>query len=98
MAGASASLPNPITHTDGGVGVAMPNKTNSIQEYTHFKVEEAVTAVSAKLVRRIPKAEFVDMSELLKNNLEAERRRMLDSSKGRPTTSKKLVGGRSHIC
>ena len=32
--------------------------------------------VSAKLVRRILQGEYIDMAELLKDNMEAERRRL----------------------
>ena len=40
-----------------------------------FVLGEALPGVPAKLVRRILKAEYVDMAELLKDNMEAERRR-----------------------
>ena len=40
-----------------------------------FVLGEALPVVPAKLVRRILKAEYVDMAELLKDNMEAERRR-----------------------
>ncbi len=40
-----------------------------------FFLSEALPVVPAKLVRRILRAEYVDMAELLKDNMEAERRR-----------------------
>jgi len=40
-----------------------------------FVVSESLPVVPAKLVRRILKAEYVDMAELLRDNMEAERRR-----------------------
>ena len=42
-----------------------------------FIVSEALPVVPIKLVKRIQKGEFVDMAELLKDNMEMERRRSL---------------------
>jgi len=42
-----------------------------------FILSDALPVVPAKLVKRILKPEYVDMAELLKDNMEAERRRML---------------------
>ena len=39
-----------------------------------FVLSEALPVVLVKLVKRIVKGEFVDMAELLKDNMEAERR------------------------
>ena len=39
-----------------------------------FILSEALPVVPAKLFKRIQKAEYVDMAELLKDNMEAERR------------------------
>ncbi len=41
-----------------------------------FVLSEALPVVSSKLVCRILRAEYVDMAELLKDNMEVERRRM----------------------
>ena len=64
-----------------GQGGAIPNPTirggrKDEQEETVFVLSEALPVVPAKLVRRILRAEYVDMAELLKDNMEAERRRM----------------------
>ena len=45
-----------------------------------FILSEAQPVIPAKLVRRILRAEYVDMAELLKDNMEVERRRMLTDS------------------
>ena len=45
-----------------------------------FILSEALPVVPAKLVKQIQKAESVDMAEILKDNMEAERRRMLSDS------------------
>ena len=44
-------------------------------ENNPFVLSEALPVVPAKLVRRIRRGEFVDMAELLKDNMEVERRR-----------------------
>ena len=44
---------------------------------TPFILSDALPVVPAKLVKCILKPEYVDMAELLKDNMEAERRRML---------------------
>ena len=45
------------------------------QEVAPFTICETLPVVPAKLVKKILKGEFVDMAELLKDNMEAERRR-----------------------
>ena len=40
-----------------------------------FVLSEALPAVPAKLVRRILRAEYVHMAELLRDNIEVEQRR-----------------------
>ena len=45
-----------------------------------FILSEALPVVPAKPVKRIQQAEYVDMAELLKDNMEAERRRILSES------------------
>ena len=44
-----------------------------------FILSEAFLVVPAKQVKRIQKAEYVDMAELLKDNMEAERRMRVSS-------------------
>ena len=58
---------------------ATPKKLEGPAE-SAFILSEALPVVPAKLVKRIQKAEYVDMAELLKDNMEAERRRMLSDS------------------
>lgn len=43
-----------------------------------FVLGEALPVVPAKLVRHILKAEYVDMAELLKDNMHGGRAKMLD--------------------
>ena len=43
-------------------------------EVAPFVLSKALPVVSGKLVRHILRAEYVDMAELLKDNMEAERR------------------------
>lgn len=47
------------------------------KEAATFILSEALPVIPAKLVKRILKGEFVDMADLLKDNMEAERRRAL---------------------
>ena len=65
-----------------GTEMGTPNATSGRKERREepeesmFVLSEALPVVPAKLVRRILRAEYVDMAELLKDNMEAERRRM----------------------
>ncbi len=61
-------------------GRAKPNAEGS-----PFVLSEALPVVPGKLVQRIQRGEFVDMAELLKDNVEAERRRLVvgDGKAGR---------------
>ena len=63
--GADPHAGTPVTGTKGG----------EAGEVAPFVLSEALPVVSGKLVRRILKAEYIDMAELLKDNMEAERRR-----------------------
>ena len=56
-----------------------PKKIEGTME-SPFILSEALPVVLAKLVKRIQKAEHVDIAELLKDNMEAERRRMLSDN------------------
>ena len=51
-------------------------------ENNPFVLSEALPVVPAKLVRRIRRGEFVDMAELLKDNMEIERHRAAQGSDG----------------
>ena len=52
-----------------------PDDTTS-SETTPFILGEGLPTVPARLVRKIEKGEYVDMAELLRDNTEAERRRV----------------------
>ena len=45
-----------------------------------FVISEALPVIPAKILKRIWRCEFVDMTEFLKDNMEAERRRCLAES------------------
>ena len=47
-----------------------------------FILGKGLPAVPAKLANKIQKGEFVDMAELLKDNIEAERRRVAHGQEG----------------
>ena len=64
-------------------GAAVANKKEAEQEALPFILSETLPVVPAKLVRKILKGDFVDMAELLKDNIEAERRRCLSEAEGR---------------
>ena len=64
--------------TAGGVTAkpaVVPEKSSEGVD-SPFILSEALPVVSAKLVRRILRGEYIDMAELLKDNMEAERRRL----------------------
>ena len=62
------------------------------QECSPFVLSEALPVVPAKLVRRILKGEYVDMAELLSDNLEMERRRALsEGGEGGPRVGRREV-------
>ena len=50
-------------------------RVNQVQESTPFILGESLPVVPAKLVKKILRGDFVDMADLLEDNLEAERRR-----------------------
>ena len=49
-------------------------------QLTLTQLSEALPVIPPKIFKRIWKGEFVDMAELLKDNMEAERRRSLSES------------------
>ena len=51
-------------------------KREAEMEAQPFVLSETLPVVPAKLVKKITRGEFVDMAELLKDNIEAERRRL----------------------
>ena len=50
-------------------------KVDGVEEFAPFILGESLPVVPAKLVKKILRGDFVDMADLLKDNLEAERRR-----------------------
>ena len=56
-----------------------------------FILGDTLPIVPAKLVKRIRKGEFVDMAKLLKDNMEAERRRSLSIEGASGTGSRREV-------
>ena len=55
-------------------------RAESCKEVRQFILSEALPVVPARLVKRILKSEFVEMDELLKNNMEVARRRCLEGT------------------
>ena len=72
-----------------------PGEWKRALEEKPFMLGESLPVVPAKLVKKIKKGEFLDMSELLKDNVEAERRRSL--SKG-ANVGARQQGERCRIC
>ena len=93
MAGPAAAGTIP---QDDGDGKVLKEKGKAKEEsLTHpFIVGAALPVVPAKLVRKILTGEFIDMSDLLKDNMESERRRRGTDNSGTPsagTTSRREV-------
>ena len=60
-----------------GNGKDVDEESASTSGFQPFLLGEALPVVPEKLVKRILKPVFVDMAELLKDNMEVERRRSL---------------------
>ena len=81
---------------DDGEGEVINEKGKAKEESpTHpFIVGAALPVVPAKLVQKILNGEFIDMSDLLKDNMESERRRRATDNIGTPsvgTTSRRKI-------
>ena len=69
-----------------GRGLSEPCRAEAVerkgleQEYRPFILSEALPVVPAKLVKRILRGEYVDMAELLKDNMEVARRRAVSEA------------------
>jgi len=50
----------------------MPHKASNLGDSLPFILSEALPVVPPKLVKRIVKGEYVDMAELLNDNMEVE--------------------------
>ena len=59
--------------------------SNSVPGSTLFLLGEGLPPIPAKLVAKIQKCKFVDMAELLRNNIEAERRHTKEGGSGAVT-------------
>ena len=67
-----------------GDGTTSASNAKSV---TPFIMGESLPPIPAKLVTQIQKGEFVDMAELLRDNIEAERRRTKEGGTGGCTSS-----------
>ena len=84
-----ASLRLPLIGTEQATSSEAVNHTSIVSDtanadkpgdVTPFTLGKGLPPVPAKLVAKIPKGDFVDMAELLRDNMEAERRRPRASS------------------
>ena len=80
-----SELEHPARHTPSGVVGAEPKSTQSdLKEGSGdslgvFIVSEGLPPVPVKLVTKIQRGDYVDMAELLRNNMEMERRQPSDA-------------------
>ena len=72
---------SPITATVRPV-VPTPVTSAAARDGPPFVLSEALPVVPFKLVKRIQRGEFVDMAEILKDNMEVERRRAAQAGEG----------------
>ena len=63
-------------------GISQSHKLNEMEMPPPFILREALPVVPAKLVKRILRGEYIDMAELLKDNIEAEIRRLASTEEG----------------
>ena len=75
--------PEDKSEKEGGV---VPSGSGA-KSATPFILGESLPPIPAKLVAKIQKGEFVDMAELLRDNIEADRRRTKDSGAGGSATA-----------
>lgn len=68
-------IPASVVNEEVTRGAEPARKREADPEGRPFVLSETLPIVPAKLVKKILKGEFVDMAELLKDNMEAERRR-----------------------
>ena len=64
-----------VSEGEAAVGMATSRTKEVNPDSLPFVLSETLPIVPAKLVRKILSGDFVDMAELLKDNMEAERRR-----------------------
>ena len=77
----STTLPPKSTQPVGKDDSVKCDGSSDKLEPAPFILNEALPVVLAKLVKRILKGEYVDMCELLKDNIEAERKRTVSESR-----------------
>ena len=63
-------------------GTSQSDKPSETEMPPPFILGEALPVVPAKLVKCILRREYIDMAELLKDNIEAERRRLASTEEG----------------
>lgn len=63
------------------------NNLNKIEVASLFILDEALPVVPTKLVKQILRGEYIDMAELLKDNIEVERRRLTSTEEGGGSSS-----------
>jgi len=74
---------NDHAHTSNMVGVVSRGDENGMPiATTPFILSEALPVVPPKLVKRIVRGDYIDMAEMLSDNMELERRRVLAESEG----------------
>ena len=86
------STSTPLPGVDVGVKLPGSGKGSQVSD-PPFVVGEGLAPVPAKLVTKILRGEYVDMSELLRDNTEAERRQM-----GRVTRHPQLGAVLRYLC
>ena len=82
--GGVVQQPEPILQSKTTSMEAEQGEKSGEESEKMFILSEALPVIPAKLVRRILRAEYVDMAELLKDNIEAERRRAQLANGGTP--------------
>ena len=68
-----------VVDQTSGEGTSMVKATANSAPATPFLLGEGLPPIPAKSVAKIQKREFVDMAELLRDDMEAERRRAKES-------------------
>ena len=85
------SDPTEVKKTDGAGPIKKSDQAAAAKAAPPFILGEGLPPIPAKLVAKIQRGEFVDMAELLRDNIEADRRRTkegdADPSGGQPSSS-----------
>ncbi len=67
-----------------------PSKAPELKAPSKFQLGQTLPVVPARIVRRILKGDFVDMAELVEENLELEARRSVEGEETKPLPPHKL--------